>query len=70
MSFNFKEDKERQENIKGFDDSIKWHAHNICFALSTMRNTEEYEKAVEKLDKIVEDLSALDKYLIGKTGWK
>ncbi len=70
MSFDFKKDMEKQEKIKGYSNSIIWHNHSISFALAEMRNTEEYEKAVERLDKIVEDLSALDKYLTGKAGWK
>lgn len=68
MSFNFIEDREKGQQIKSLCKSIEWNSESIRFIHMEIRNTDDYNAAVEKLENILKDISDLNNDIRIKAG--
>ena len=69
MEFNYLENMKKLEKINDLCKSIEWHQRSICFSLTNLNNMEDFDEAVDKLEKIANDISALDTDITKKAGW-
>lgn len=68
MSFNFLEDMEKGKRIKNLCKSIAWHSESIRFILMEIRDTEDYNASVDKLENILKNISELNHDIKLKAG--